>query len=189
MKHDIVAVIFAGGKSSRMGRDKALLPFGGYSSLSEFQYHKLKRVFKEVYISSKEDKFDFDIETIYDSYQESSPLVGIISIFERLRVDEVFILSVDSPFVDKTIIETLLKHRQSGYDAIVAQSPNGLEPLCSIYRSSILPVAKKRLREKNYRLYNLIKDIDSLYVKFDKTQPFTNLNYIDEYQKALLAPL
>jgi molybdopterin-guanine dinucleotide biosynthesis protein A len=185
MKYDMVAVIFAGGKSSRMGTDKALLPFGSYGSLSEFQYHKLKRLFKNVYISSKEDKFDFDIETIYDCYQESSPLVGVISIFERLDVDEVFILSVDAPFVEKTTIETLLKHRESGYDAIIAQSPNGIEPLCGIYRSSILPLAKKRLREKRYRLYELLKDINSLYVKFDKIQPFTNLNYPNEYKEAL----
>jgi len=73
MKHDMAAVIFAGGKSSRMGSDKALLPFGGYGSLSEFQYHKLSRTFKKVYLSAKEDKFDFAMEDIHDRYEESTP--------------------------------------------------------------------------------------------------------------------
>jgi len=37
------AIIFAGGKSSRMGRDKALLPFGGYDTLTEYQYRRLSQ--------------------------------------------------------------------------------------------------------------------------------------------------
>ena len=50
---DTPLVIVAGGKSSRMGRDKALLPFGGYSSLAQFQYQKFLPIFEKVYISCK----------------------------------------------------------------------------------------------------------------------------------------
>ncbi|MCF6173461.1 MAG: NTP transferase domain-containing protein [Campylobacteraceae bacterium] len=65
---DICAVVLAGGKSSRMGRDKALLQFGWYDTLVEYQYRKLEAIFDKVYISSKEDKFDFDVDIIYDKY-------------------------------------------------------------------------------------------------------------------------
>jgi len=54
------AIIFAGGKSSRMGRDKALLPFGGYDTLTEYQYRRLSKIFNRVYISTKNDKFNFN---------------------------------------------------------------------------------------------------------------------------------
>jgi len=74
MIQHIPAIIFAGGKSSRMGRDKALLPFGGYQSLAQYQYNKLKTIFKDVYISTKKNKFDFEANLIYDTYQINSPL-------------------------------------------------------------------------------------------------------------------
>ncbi len=93
------AVIFAGGKSSRMGEDKALLPFANYPTLAEFQQAKLSTLFDHVYISAKANKFDFECKVIQDIYTDNSPLVGLISVFETIKAEEVFILSVDAPFV------------------------------------------------------------------------------------------
>ena len=107
MIYPIHAVIFAGGKSSRMKNDKSLLPFGAYPTLTQYQHVKLSRLFKEVYISAKADKFDFECQIIEDNNQESSPLIGIISIFESLKTEKVFILSVDAPFVDEKVIGKL----------------------------------------------------------------------------------
>ncbi|HGZ69822.1 MAG TPA: molybdenum cofactor guanylyltransferase, partial [Nitratifractor sp.] len=76
------AVILAGGKSSRMGSDKALLPFGGYPTLAEYQYRRLSILFENVYISTKEDKFDFEAPLILDKEKSSSPLLAAASIFE-----------------------------------------------------------------------------------------------------------
>jgi len=183
-KHTIPAVIFAGGKSSRMGQDKALLPFAGYNTLSEFQYKKLSTLFEKVYISSKENKFDFDITVISDKYEESSPLVGIISLFETLDADTVFILSVDAPFIGKEIIEKLLKEGDK-FEAVIAKSPSGMQPLCGIYRRSLLPLAKKHLQEKNHRLHDLLKKAHTLVVTFKEDAPFVNLNHPHEYEAAL----
>lgn len=186
--HNIPAIIFAGGKSSRMGSDKALLPFGDFKSLSEFQHHKLSLLFEDLYLSSKVDKFDFKCEVITDTYEESSPLVGIISVFETLAVDEVFILSVDSPLVDKEVIEKLIEvSNDVQTDAIIAQSPDGLQPLCGLYRRSILPLAKKQLEANNHKLKDLLHLSKVSAVIFDSHEPFTNLNTQDEYQKLFLS--
>ena len=185
MTKTTTAVIFAGGKSSRMGKDKALLPFGEHSTLTEFQQNKLSTLFDKVYISAKENKFNFDCMFIEDIYTENSPLVGIISIFETLKVEELFILSVDAPFIDKEIIERLLEHRQTDVDVIVAQSPSGVQPLCGLYKRSILPLAYAQLEKGNHRLGDLLDLANTLYVKFDEDTPFTNLNHPEEYQKAL----
>lgn len=179
------AVIFAGGKSSRMGEDKSLLPFGNYPTLTEFQQVKLNTLFDKVYISAKEHKFDFDCMVIEDNYTESSPLVGIISIFETLKVEEVFILSVDAPFVNKETIQRLLDHNQRSLDVIVAQSPSGVQPLCGLYKRSILPLAYAQLEKGKHRLGDLLNLANALFVKFDEDAPFTNLNHPEEYQKAL----
>lgn len=185
MTTSMPAIIFAGGKSSRMGKDKALLPFGSYTTLAEFQYAKLSILFQEVYISAKTNKFHFACNVIEDTQEESSPLVGIVSIFETLNVEEVFILSVDVPFVEKNIIEKILNHAQTSNDAIVAQSPSGIQPLCGLYRKSILPFARRQLENHNHKLHDLLSMADTLFVPFDEDESFTNLNHPQEYQKAL----
>lgn len=182
----IPAIIFAGGKSSRMGEDKALLSFGGFTSLSEFQHHKLQKYFQQVYFSAKNNKFDFDCDVIKDKYKESSPLVGIISVFETLEVEEVFILSVDAPFVGKEIIEKLLEVSPDNDDVIVAHSPLGLQPLCAIYRRSILPLAKAQLQAQNHKLQHLLKKSQTNIIYFEEDKDFMNLNHKEEYQEALL---
>jgi len=185
MKYNMTAIIFAGGKSSRMGKDKALLPFAGYNTLSEFQYNKLSSLFDNVYISSKEDKFDFEAAVIPDLYKESSPLVGIISLFETLDADELFILSVDAPFVDEKVIDLLLKHGDEKCDAIIAQSPSGVQPLCGIYRRSILPLAQENRVKGNHRLNAILKEVHTRFVIFEDDGAFINLNHPHEYESAL----
>ena len=184
MKYDIPAVLFAGGRSSRMGRDKTLLPFAGYRSLSEFQYARLGKLFKTVYISAKANKFDFQAELIEDRYAVSSPLAGIISVFESLDADEVFILSVDAPFVDEKVIDALMLHREK-HDAVIANTASGKQPLCGIYRRSILPVAQESFKAGDHRMGNLLDRIDTKFVFFEEDAAFSNLNHPHEYEEAL----
>jgi molybdopterin-guanine dinucleotide biosynthesis protein A len=185
MKKSIPAIIIAGGKSSRMGQDKALLPFGPYHTLTEFQYHKLSKLFEKVYISAKAHKFDFACEVIEDNYRENSPLVGIISVFETLEIEEVFILSVDAPFIDKNIIEKVFAVHASTLDAIVAKSPSGVQPLCGLYKRSILPLAYAQLKKGNHKLGDLLELAQIRFVPFDEDTPFMNLNHPQEYREAL----
>jgi molybdopterin-guanine dinucleotide biosynthesis protein A len=189
MKYTIPAVIFAGGRSSRMGTDKALLPFAGYTSLSEFQYNKVSQWFKTVYLSSKSNKFNFNCPILKDIYKESSPLVGIASIFQILKTDAVFILSVDAPLVNRYVIDKLWEaythDTHANTSAIIAQSPNGLQPLCGIYKRSILPFVLQNISLNKHRLSSLLRDTPSKTVFFEDDTPFTNLNTQEEYQKLL----
>ena len=183
--YDIPAVIFAGGKSSRMGRDKALLPFGGEESLAAYQYKRLSGLFREVYLSSKEEKFTFDVPVIYDRYDQSSPLVALISALETLGSDEIFVLGVDIPFVEAEVIERLYAHRDASWDVVIAQSPQGLQPLCGFYRRRILPQARENLHQNIHKLQHLLKDTRTLPVTIQNEKTFTNLNTPQEYQSAL----
>jgi len=186
MKPYKYAVIFSGGKSSRMGRDKALLPFGGYNSLAEYQYQKLQNIFQHVALSAKTDKFDFKCKVITDKYEASSPLVGILSIFESLpKVDSIFVLSVDAPFVDKGAIDTIMGKESNAVDAIIAESPSGLQPLCGLYKKSILPFAQAQYNEGKHKLQDLLAKANTEIVIFEDNTPFTNLNHPEEYEEAL----
>ncbi len=63
-------VILAGGKSSRMGRDKTLLPFGGFATLTHYGAHKFGRIFDHVFVSSKFEKFNPPLPLIKDADAE-----------------------------------------------------------------------------------------------------------------------
>ena len=178
-----VAVIFAGGKSSRMGEDKSLMPFGDYNSITEYQYRKLSKIFDKVYISTKEDKFDFKANLIYDKYPESSPLVGLVSIFDTIKEDKCFVLGVDVPFIDEVIINILIEEADN--ITTIAKSPNGVEPLCGVYNRSILSLAKELLKENNHRLNYLLRESNAKKIYFDNEDAFKNLNFIEDYRDAL----
>lgn len=185
MKLAMDAVIFAGGKSSRMGEDKALLPFGAYPTLAQYQYQKLQKYFKTVYLSCKENKFDFSCRVIRDTQETSSPLVGLLSFFETLDVEEVFVLSVDTPFIRQETIEKLWKQRDKEIDIVIAKSPSGLQPLCGFYKKTILPYAKLQVQKNHHKLHELLDLCQTKHVMFEDDEAFTNLNYKEEYQKAL----
>lgn len=183
--YKIPAVIFAGGKSSRMGEDKAALPFAGVSSLSQYQYQRLGKLFSAVYLCAKSDKFDFPCQFIKDRYEAHSPLVALVSLFESLQEDTVFVLSVDAPFVDAKIIDALLAGDTPQTDVVIARSPQGLEPLCALYKRSILPVAKKQLALEKHKLTDLLDLLHCKVIRFEEEKAFLNLNNPLEYQEAL----
>ena len=178
-------VIIAGGKSSRMGRDKALLPFGNYTTLAEFQYRKLEKIFEKVYISTKSNKFPFIANLIYDKYKNSSPLNAIISTLESIGGD-IFLLSVDIPFVSIDIIKKLIHtyKKNPNYDIYIAKSPCGLEPTVAIYKQTILNRAKEMYNKGDFKLMNLIKSVKYLEVNFENLEDFINLNTKVEYIRA-----
>jgi molybdopterin-guanine dinucleotide biosynthesis protein A len=183
MKNSIL-VIMAGGKSSRMQTDKALLPFDGYGSLAEYQYKRFQDDFFEIYISAKNNKFDFHPKIVQDAYQTSSPLVALVSIFKSLDLEEVVVLSVDSPFVTREILKKLLSEARDDSLAIVAESTNGLEPLCAIYRRGILVTAEAMLDSNQHRLQMLLESVKTQKVLFKDSKSFMNLNYPLEYALA-----
>jgi len=184
MKFNIPIILFAGGKSSRMGEDKALLPFDKYNTLSQFQYEKYKKLFNEVYLSSKENKFDFSAKIIFDRYEDFSPLIGIISAFETLKCDEIFILSIDTPFINKEIIYELMKNREN-FDITAAKTEDGKQPLCAIYKRSVLKVALDHKQNNNHRIGSLLNSVHTKFIFFNNRDAFTNLNYPKEYKDAL----
>jgi len=182
------AILLAGGKSRRMGRDKALIPFCGNSSLVEYQYRKLEKIFKNVHISTKDKKFDFPCNMILDKYKQSSPLVAIVSALEELEANEVFILSVDTPFVDDKIIGQIVDRYvglKSKPHALLAQSPSGLEPLCGIYSSEILPYAKNLISLNRHRLKSLIQKLETQAIYFEEGMDFLNINTPQDYDLAI----
>ncbi|MBN2815210.1 MAG: molybdenum cofactor guanylyltransferase MobA [Campylobacterales bacterium] len=185
----IPCVIFAGGKSSRMEEDKALLPFGGYSTLTEYQYQRLSKIFKDVYISTKTpEEFPFKASFIVDAPEEDTlyaPTNGFISAMQHLQSEAIFIISVDTPFISKNEITQLLHADTSTCDATIAKTPDSIEPMCGVYHLSLLPKFLQMKTNNSHKLGQLLKNSQTHYVTFNEKTPFLNLNYPHEYQEAL----
>ena len=185
---DIPCIIFAGGKSSRMGEDKSLLPFGGFNTLTEFQLFRLNKIFKNVYISCKDkSKFNFQADFIEDIKTSSTyaPTAGFVAVFEYLTCDRFFALSVDTPFVDEDEMERLIKADKSDNEATIAKTASGMQPMCGIYHRAISKKFNQMFKEENHKLGYLLKNSKTVFVDFEDEKPFLNLNHPHEYQEAL----
>lgn len=183
----VPCVLFAGGKSSRMGEDKSLLPFGGYPTLTQFQYERLKRIFDRVYISTKKrDKFGFEAPFLLDpANAEFAPTAGFVTLFNELSDERVIVLSVDTPFVDENVFSALLDADSMELDTVIAKTDSGSHPLCGLYHRSLAEEFERMLSEGDHRLGKLLAHSNTRYLNFSDDQLFANLNHPHEYQEAL----
>ena len=181
----LACVVVAGGKSSRMGSDKSLLPFGEYQTLTQYQIARNTPWFESLHVSCKtKDKFDFTASFIEDTkeFGEYSPLIALYSVLKEVKTP-VCILSVDTPFVTKEVYQKLHEEIKNS-DVVIARSPYGSHQLCAIYAPKILPVLKEQIQINNHKIKDMLRKVHTLYVDFPSDEPFTNLNHYEEYEKA-----
>ncbi|HFS85147.1 MAG TPA: molybdenum cofactor guanylyltransferase, partial [Epsilonproteobacteria bacterium] len=143
-------------------------------------------LFSEVYLSAKSDKFDFHPPMIIDRHQESSPMVGLLSIFKTLETEKVFILSVDAPMVTETVIEKLVETFEAGSaDVVVAETSAGIHPLCGLYRTTTYPEIQAHYQKGEHRLKRLLEKVQTVCCFFEDEKLLSNLNHPEEYREAL----
>ena len=175
------AVILAGGKSSRMGRDKTQLDFDG-KSLLEFQHERLSAYFKDVYVSAK--RAAPFAPTVLEPPGEFAPLAGIISCLEALRQD-LFFFAVDVPFFSAGGVEQILRAHK-GESATLASVGGKIQPLFGIYAHKILGALKEHFARKNYKLKAILADLNVKTVAFSDDLEFFNINTSADYERAKL---
>ena len=183
---EITCVILSGGKSSRMGEDKSLLPFSTSKTLIEYQYQRLKPYFKDIYISSKTDKFDFIDKNflILDENKDIySPILALDTIFDKLKNQKIFIITVDTPLVTIESISRLIKESEN-YDVCIAQTER-THNLCGIFSSNISLSIKTMITNNIHKINYLIKNNEYNLVDFPNNSDFININNKTEYKMAL----
>jgi len=171
-----------------MGEDKALLPFSNYNTLIEYQFARLSKIFKNVYISAKSaDKFPSHLQqyVIDDVESETfAPTTGFLAIFNRLSDERFFIISVDTPFVTEGEIEQIILAQSKEFDVILAKTEDKEHYMCGIYRRSLMPYFEEMLQKNEHRLSRLIKNAKAKYLFFENEASFMNLNTPSEYAEA-----
>lgn len=185
MIQNIPCVILSGGKSSRMGEDKSLLSFREFPTLIEYQYNKLSKIFQNVYISSKTNKFDFPCNIIYDTNVIYSPMVALSSIFQTLQDEQVFIITVDTPFIEKETIFELIKNSTNNQcDVTICKDLDKTHNLLGIFNKNILEQIDNMLQENNHKIDTLLtQKVKSHIVPFEDDIQFININTKEDYLK------
>ncbi len=132
-------LVLAGGKSRRMGRDKALLRQDGETQLSRavtMLQEQLERVFVSTRADQAADVERRKFERIVDRYDDMGPIAGILSAMDTHSEVSWLVLACDLPNIDAATIAHLLQHCSAEHVATAYESVHdGLpEPLCAIYR-------------------------------------------------------
>ncbi|WQS62091.1 molybdenum cofactor guanylyltransferase MobA [Helicobacter pylori] len=185
---NIPCVLLAGGKSSRftinnIQINKALMPFESYSSLLEYQYSRLLKLFKQVIISAKKS---YELNAPYLLERESglfSPLFGIHNAFLTLQTPYIFFIPIDTPLVSFESIKALCGVKN--FSVVYAKSPTKEHYLISLWHQSILNALSYALKTQNYRLSDLVKNTSSVAIHFNQEEEFLNLNTLKDYELAV----
>ncbi|ANV98129.1 hypothetical protein BBW65_04635 [Helicobacter enhydrae] len=180
---EIPCVILCGGKSSRMGVNKALLQFG-HQTLVEYMYAKCHQLFAETYLVCKEHYGLLDPRVILEPQGIFAPLVGINTAFETLKSQKIFVISVDVPFFSIACCRDMFVFLEQ-YEIVFARSQGHSHYLCGFYDLAILPKLQAQLKQQNYRMSDLVSQTRHIGVFFDDEAMFANLNTPQDYQQAL----
>lgn len=176
MYADVTGVILAGGRSRRMGQDKATLVVAG-ATLFTRTLTLMRRLFPRVIIAGdRPDLVQADLPCVTDIFPGSA-LGGIHSGLSAATTDWIFVSPCDLAFPDAELARFILQHRD-GYDVVVPRTPEGFEPVFALYHKRCLPAMERMLTLGNYRIYDLY---DQLRVYYLDTEILP-----DGWQRALL---
>lgn len=149
---DVTGVMLAGGKSFRMGRDKATLEISG-RTLADRMLDLLQSFFpRTIIVGDRPDLARPGIEIFPDIHPGSS-LGGLHTGLTHASTDWIFVGPCDMPFPDAGLLEQLLDQRGT-VAAVVPRSPLGFEPLFALYHKDCLPHLEAMLQQGNFRIYD-----------------------------------
>jgi molybdopterin-guanine dinucleotide biosynthesis protein A len=190
---EMSAVILAGGRSSRMGENKMLMPLGSTTVIG----HLIKRVgplFRETIIVTNEpEKYrHYPVRLTEDLIcsQEKNSLTGIHTGLFTARSDFSLVMAGDMPFI-RTGLLTYLCHIACDYDVTIPREEPHVQPLCAVYQKSCLPHIEKLLYAGRYKVIDFFSAVRVRYVDTAELLPydaelisFFNVNTPTDYQRA-----
>ena len=162
--NDTTGVLLAGGKSTRMGQDKASIELSGtpiYSSALEF----LRQHFQAVIIAG--DRPDLALEgipSIADRYPGSA-LGGLHTGLSATSTDWIFVMPCDLPYPDDRLLKLLYDLRE-GVDAVVPKTPAGYEPVFAFYHKRCLPIFDEALRNGRNSIFSLYPQLKVSFLEW-----------------------
>jgi molybdopterin-guanine dinucleotide biosynthesis protein A len=186
------AVVLAGGRSSRMGKPKALLPFDN-EPLIVHVVATLRSLFAEVVVVAApgQDLPSMPVKLVRDDVAYQGPVGGIYYGLAAAGGDVSFVTSCDSAFLSSHLIAHLVS-QISQYDVVVPHWQGRLQPLHAVYRRSVLPLLEGQLARGELRPVYLFEKVRTRRIDEDEIRRFDpdgssffNMNTPEDYAEAL----
>jgi molybdopterin-guanine dinucleotide biosynthesis protein A len=187
----VTGFVLAGGKSSRMGQDKAFMQLGGRTLLA----HALERAQAatgNAWIVGSTEKFAAFGPVVEDVYPRRGPLAGIQAALAGTRTELNLIMAVDMPFLQLDFLTYLIAQARASKAAVVVpRGGGGWQPLCAVYRKDFAEVAQRSLSAGKNKIDALFAEVQTLVIEQHEMERngfteeiFRNLNTEQDWQEA-----
>lgn len=189
----MTGIILAGGKSSRMGFNKAFIEVNGVSII-ERTVNIFKGIFDEIIIITNTplEYERFDVKIAADLIKDAGALGGIYTGIFHASSNNSFVAACDMPFLDK---DTILKMLDISFDsdAIVPFAGNRFHPLHAVYSKNCLKPMEEAIKKGDLRINNLLKKIrtkkvEDIFIKEPAVLSLCNVNTTEDLNKITKHP-
>jgi molybdopterin-guanine dinucleotide biosynthesis protein A/molybdopterin converting factor small subunit len=186
------AVILTGGRSSRMGWPKALLPFDDQPLIAHI-VRMLRKLFMDIVVVAAPEQTlpQLPVTLVRDDVPFQGPVGGIYYGLNAARGEFCFVTSCDVAFINISLITKLLSYI-SDYDVVVPEWERRLQPLHAVYRRSVMPLLREQLERGELRpifLYDKVRTRKVAEQEIRSDDPeglsFLNMNTPADYEAAL----
>lgn len=202
----ITAIVLAGGKSSRFGKDKAFIKVKG-TVIFKRQLNVLKKIFDEIIVvANNPQKFYLlgsyirkinernlragyklkKIEIVKDILPAKGPLCGILSGLIKSHSFYNFVVACDMPFLNEQLIRHMIK-KKDGFDVVIPRIYRKFQPLFGVYSKRCIPGIKKLIKSDKLRIRSIFPALKCNFIykkeieKFDKSLlSLANINTEDD---------
>jgi molybdopterin-guanine dinucleotide biosynthesis protein A len=184
----VTAVILAGGNSTRMKSNKALLPLAGERFIERI-YRQLSAIFAEIIlVTNNPELYQFiSCRKVPDFFPGMGALAGIHAGLRSSSTSHIFAVACDMPHLNQAVIRHLLS-KLSGQDVIIPESDGGLEPLHAVYGRGAIPVIEEQLSKGNRKIVACCQQLKTTVVASEEIRSmdpeyhsFRNINTPEEY--------
>jgi FdhD protein len=191
----VTAVILAGGRSSRMGSNKALLPYRG-GRFIEAIHRQLAELFDEVLlVTNTPEQYAFlPCRKVADLFPGQGALAGLHAGLHHAATQHIFAVACDMPYLNDTLIRRLSQLRSEA-DVIIPEGEQGLEPLHALYGKACLFPMAEALAADERRIVNFFPRVrvqrfsrEQVAVIDPDFDSFRNINTPDDYYRLRAEP-
>jgi molybdopterin-guanine dinucleotide biosynthesis protein A len=189
----MTGIILAGGRSSRMGRDKSQLPWEKTDLLNTI-IEKVGVACDDIVVVSNQprDLVRKDVRVVADIFSGTGPMVGIHAGLTYARCPYAFVTACDMPYIVPQAIQFLHNEALAGWDIVVPTNGSHYEPMACCYGKTCLPVIETVLNQGSRCILDIfplvrLKTIpEEQFIQFDADlKMFMNINTMEEYKRAL----
>src|SRR5450755_2875158 len=187
---DVAAFILAGGKSTRMGTDKAFVVLEGRMLLAR-ALDAARALTSDVRIVGEAAKFAAFAPVVEDVFPGCGPLGGIHAALRASAAELNLMLAVDVPFASVGLLEFLVGRARTSAAVVTVARVGGWQPLCAVYRREFAGIAETALSEGRYRIDGLFEIVPTVAISEEElveagfsSAMFRNLNTREDVEGA-----